>query len=182
MRCPECAGETKLPTFDVPWPVLATAIGAGLALSIAGGVVLGLLSRFFSLGLIESFLVLGMGYLIGEGISVVVNRKRGRSLKYVAAGGVLVSFAILLVAGTGQMNLFDILALAVAVYGRHEPVLTAFARTLAAFGATTGRGLARLRQGLRVRGVCGRDARAPSGSRASALFRCDCPAWRRGSC
>ena len=116
MRCPECAGETKLPTFDVPWPVLATAIGVGLALSIAGGVVLGLLSRFFSLGLIESFLVLGMGYLIGEGISVVVNRKRGRSLKYVAAGGVLVSFAILLVAGTGQMNLFDILALAVAVY------------------------------------------------------------------
>ena len=33
--------------------------------------------------------IVGVGYLVGEGISAAVNRKRGRSLKFVAAGATL---------------------------------------------------------------------------------------------
>jgi hypothetical protein len=116
IRCPECAGETRLPTFDVTWPFLARAMAAGLGLSIAGGIIAGLLRQSFPLGLIESLLIVGLAYVIGEGISLAVNRKRGRSLKYVAAGGVLVSFFIVMIAGSGVLELFDLLALAAAFY------------------------------------------------------------------
>ena len=35
---------------------------------------------------------LGIGYLIGEGMSLSVNRKRGRALPFIAAGSMVASF------------------------------------------------------------------------------------------
>ncbi len=116
VRCPDCAGETRLPTFDVTGPFLARAVAAGLGLSIAGGIIAGLVRQSFRLGLIEALLIVGLAYVIGEGISIAVNRKRGRTLKYVAAGAVLVSFFIVMIAGSGFLDLFDIMALAAAIY------------------------------------------------------------------
>ncbi len=116
VRCPDCADETRLPTFDVTGPFLARAVAAGLGLSIAGGIIAGLVRQLFRLGLIETLLIVGLAYVIGEGISIAVNRKRGRTLKYVAAGAVLVSFFIVMIAGSGFLDLFDIMALAAAIY------------------------------------------------------------------
>jgi hypothetical protein len=116
VRCPDCAGESTLPTFDVTWPFLTRAVAAGLGLSVAGGIIAGLLRQSFRLGLIEALLIVGLAYAIGEGISLAVNRKRGKTLKYVAGGAVLVSFFIVMITGSGFLDLFDIMALAAALY------------------------------------------------------------------
>jgi hypothetical protein len=116
VRCPECAGATKLPTFDVTWPFLARAVLVSLGLSVAGGILAVLLRRSFALGLIEPLLLVGFAYVIGEGISLAVNRKRGSALKYSAVGGVLALFFIVLIVGSGDLDAFDIMALIAAIY------------------------------------------------------------------
>ncbi len=41
----------------------------------------------------------GIGYMVGEGISVAVNRKRGRRLKLVASGGVFLTYVVSIMTG-----------------------------------------------------------------------------------
>ena len=63
----------------------------------------------------------GVGFLIGEGISVSVNRKRGRDLQYIAGACMALSYVVagfvspfLFVISFG--NLFLLLSLAIAVF------------------------------------------------------------------
>ena len=42
----------------------------------------------------QAIALAGIGYMIGEGVSVAVNRKRGRGLKLVASGGVFLAYAM----------------------------------------------------------------------------------------
>ena len=58
--------------------------------------------------------LVGIGYLIGEGISRAVNRKQCRGLQYIAGGSVLLS--ALLLGGLILSSLYGLLALAAAVY------------------------------------------------------------------
>ena len=111
VRCPECAQVRKLPTFEVSGPYMARAIAAGLVLGVAGGVAYTII--LWLIPFLSVFALLGAGYLIAEGISVAVNRKRGRPLKYVAAGSVLVTIIIASVPG---LTLFGLLGGAIAVY------------------------------------------------------------------
>ena len=115
VRCPECAQQRRLPTFEVTATFLGRAILAGLVLGVAGGVAIRvILAMLGGLPFVGVIAVVGAGYLIGEGISAAVNRKRGRNLKFVAAGSVLIALIVVL-AGV-SLNPFVLLTGAAAIY------------------------------------------------------------------
>ena len=60
--------------------------------------------------------MVGLGYLVGEGISRATNRKRGQPLIIAAAVGVLAAFAIITALAGLQLGLFDLIALGVAIF------------------------------------------------------------------
>ena len=117
VRCPECAQTQTLPTFDVTGAYLARAIAAGVVRGVVGGVVGGVvLGLLLGLPFLGPIVIVAVGYLAGEGISMAANRKRGRSLKYVAAGSVIISVLTISLVSIGPMTIFDLLAGAYAVY------------------------------------------------------------------
>lgn len=82
-RCPDCAQLRRLPTFDVRPRHYAAALAAAVGVAVAIGVAWSLLpiprgSAAFLLGLLS-------GVAAGEAVSRVVNRKRSRGLKAIAA-------------------------------------------------------------------------------------------------
>ena len=90
-RCPECARVTKLPTFDVRPSYYFRAVVAGVASAVVSGLLWGVV-----LSLHVPFLpwlsAIGVGYVVGEAISVAVNRKRGPGLGVVA--GLSIAIAV----------------------------------------------------------------------------------------
>jgi hypothetical protein len=93
IRCKECAKAMQLPMFQVSKAYVARGVGAAIGLGIGGLVVLGLLHFAIGsvLGFFGIFLMMGLGYVIGEGVSVAVNRRRGRPYQYMAVGGVVIA-------------------------------------------------------------------------------------------
>src|SRR4030066_2091207 len=84
-RCPQCAALKKLPVFEVSGIFYIRAIVAGL-LSAA---VLGFIWFYIPLsGFLLFFIALAVGYVIGEAISLSVNRERGPGLQVIAGVGV----------------------------------------------------------------------------------------------
>ena len=94
VRCADCAQVKRVPTYDVTGQFITRGVIAGLLLGIASGtlffLIFGVLPQFVP-GIFRIFNVLwplmfaGVGLVIGAGISLAVNRKRGKSLKIVAA-------------------------------------------------------------------------------------------------
>ena len=121
-RCPDCANVRKLPTFERGASTYLRAVGAGVVLAAVIGAIWG----FFFFEIIRvPFLpwvaTVGVGFLIGEGISVSVNRKRGRDLQYIAGACMALSYVVagfvspfLFAISFG--NLFLLLSLAIAVF------------------------------------------------------------------
>lgn len=115
VRCIECAPKKSLPTFDVPLPVLIRAMVVGLIIgALSGGVIV------FFVPYINNFIYMGIivavGYVVSEMISIVVNRKRGRRLKLVTTGSILITWAIVSMFSVVPLSLFGIIATAVAIY------------------------------------------------------------------
>ena len=118
VRCRDCAQVRRLPTFDVSKVYLARGIGAGLVLGILLGSATAALLSYVFLGLMFIIVaIVGVGYLVGEGISAAVNRKRGRSLKFVAAGATLLAYSIISVFNpVATFSLYGLLAGGLALY------------------------------------------------------------------
>ncbi len=94
-RCKDCARVRPPPTFDVNRVYLARAIGASVALGVAGGIIFKLLTLLLGgVSFWQAIAFAGIGYMVGEGVSVAVNRKRGRGLKLVASGGVFLAYVV----------------------------------------------------------------------------------------
>ncbi len=94
-RCKDCARAKPPPTFDVNRIYLARAIGTSVALGVAGGIIFWLLSLLLGgVAFWQAIAFVGIGYMIGEGVSVAVNRKRGRNLKLVASAGVFLAYVV----------------------------------------------------------------------------------------
>ncbi|HJX61550.1 MAG TPA: hypothetical protein VJ578_03170 [Dehalococcoidia bacterium] len=95
-RCRQCAGVTRLPTFQLSPVFTARALGA----SLVGGGVVGAVWGWllpYSLGVygyFVFFLALGIGYAVGEMVSLATNRKRGPALQGIAVAGVVEAYLI----------------------------------------------------------------------------------------
>jgi hypothetical protein len=93
-RCPDCAKLYRLPTYRVPamyyFRASATALGMAIVCGIVWGIINGSMP-FFYLNLI---LAAGAGYVIGELVSLSVNRKSSRGLATMAGIAVVISYLI----------------------------------------------------------------------------------------
>ncbi len=116
-RCPSCARLSRVPTYRVSGIYYLRAIGAGLGLAVIGGLLWGFLRAlipFFYLNLIIGG---ALGYGIGEGISLSVNRKRGTGLMVI--GGLTVVLSYLVSAFTfwsWNFNFVDIIAVIIGIF------------------------------------------------------------------
>ena len=95
MRCQECARLRSLPTYQVSASYYLRALGVGIGIAAACGVVwwaIYLILPFFFF--FRFFIAAGAGYAIGEVISRSVNRKRGTGLAIIGGISAALSFAI----------------------------------------------------------------------------------------
>lgn len=124
IRCPECARPTRIPTLDITPSYYSRAIAAAAGISIAGIVGLFLLTVLLTqtpLGYVGGYLfwgaLAGIGYLMGRGVSLAVNRKRGLGLQWIAGVATGATFVISTsVVDVGLNSLFGIFALVAAIY------------------------------------------------------------------
>jgi hypothetical protein len=117
-RCRKCAGLRRLPTYQIAPQQYLKAVGAGLGLAIAIGFAWGWLWDIIPFFFISLFLAAGVGYVIGELISLSVNRRRGVGLQVI--GGLSVALAylvsILIFSPDLREHLYGLLMLAVGIF------------------------------------------------------------------
>jgi len=89
-RCPECANVQKIPTYVLPKPQLTQAIVVALAVGLVLGAFFGLFQNAIPIRIIWIYgplVFIGSGYVVGEAIARVTNRKRAPVLQGLAMGG-----------------------------------------------------------------------------------------------
>ena len=125
-RCPDCAKLYKLPTYRVSAQYYLRAAGTALGTAIVCGVIWGVVANFLPFILLNLLLGGGVGYVIGEIVSLSVNRKRGKGLAAIAGVGVVMSYLVSiflpwgLLLGLLQLSLFriviDLAAVALGIF------------------------------------------------------------------
>jgi len=116
-KCQDCAGLSKLPTYHVSTKYYLRAAGTGLGMAIVCGIAWGLVTGFVRFFLLNLILAAGAGYVIGEAISLSVNRKRGTGLAVIAGSALVVSYLVSIFSPWGlSFRLFDLLALALGIF------------------------------------------------------------------
>ncbi|MFC1962257.1 hypothetical protein ACFLWN_04380 [Chloroflexota bacterium] len=93
-RCRQCAQLYKLPTYRVSAIYYIRAIGTAAGTAVICGIIWGLLISIIPFFYLNLLIAAGAGYAIGEGISLAVNRKRGRGLATIAGATVMVSYLV----------------------------------------------------------------------------------------
>jgi hypothetical protein len=114
----------RVPTFEVRPGQLALAIIAAVVLALALGTAWGLLlAEIHRVPFFPWLIAVGVGYAMGESISVVTNRRRATSLAWIAGLATVAAFLIsgyvfAEVAGVKFLlrDLFGLLILGLAVY------------------------------------------------------------------
>ncbi|MBI3977349.1 MAG: B-box zinc finger protein [Chloroflexi bacterium] len=91
-RCRQCAQLRRSPVYSVSPAQYARGLGAGMGLALAVGAGWAFLGAFIG-GFFVWLLAALAGYLIGEGVSRAVNRKRGRWLEVIAGISGYLAFA-----------------------------------------------------------------------------------------
>lgn len=92
-RCRECANLRKLPQYNISASYLARSVVASLAAGAVLGTIWAILFGF-SVGLFSLLAGLGVGYCVGEAVSVAANRKVGTPLQAIAVAGVVLAFFV----------------------------------------------------------------------------------------
>jgi hypothetical protein len=90
-RCRECANLRKLPQYNISVVFMLRAFAAAAVVGAGLGVVWGVISPLPLLGFVAG---LGVGYGVGEAVSLAVNRKSGPPLQVIAVAGVLIAFLV----------------------------------------------------------------------------------------
>ena len=93
-RCPDCAKLHKLPTYRISTKYYLIAIGTGLGMAIACGAIWGLIESLVHFLYLSLLLAPGIGYAIGEVVSLSVNRKHGTGLAIVGGAAVVISYLV----------------------------------------------------------------------------------------
>ncbi len=120
VRCPDCGKSKPAPTFDVPLSFMLRGVGAGAAVAAAGSIaIIIVFSALVGIGfayLLTSLLIAGLGFAIGEAISLATNRKRGMRLKIAAVACVALAVIAILAATAIPLSVFTIIAGVAAAY------------------------------------------------------------------
>jgi hypothetical protein len=110
VRCPECVQLRRLPTFDVRASHYLRAALAGGVLGGGMGAIWGLITPWLNFfWALHYAVVLGIAYLVGEGISLSVNRKRGTGLAVIVAISLALAMGISAVFSGGFSELRTLL-------------------------------------------------------------------------
>jgi len=116
-RCPDCARLYRLPTYQVSTKYYLRAVGTGLGMAIVCGIVWGVVGNFIPFFYLNLLIAPGIGYAIGEVVSLSVNRKRGTGLAVIAGSALVVSYLVSMFLPWGlRFGLFDLLALALGIF------------------------------------------------------------------
>ena len=120
-RCPTCARLYKLPTYRVSFRYYLRAIGTALGMAVVCGVVWGVINGVVPFFFLNLLLASGIGYAIGEVVSLSVNRKRGRGLATIAGMALVISYLVsIFTFGRPPFGLFnivlDLVALALGIF------------------------------------------------------------------
>ena len=91
---------------------------AGLVLGVGAGIGLILFKLLVPVPLLNLFAIVGVGYIVGEGLSAAVNKKRGRKLMWVAGGSMLLALLPIVIAILigATSSLYVLLAVGAAFY------------------------------------------------------------------
>ena len=119
IRCQEHGRPAKLPTYDVSTGFIMRGVAAGVGIGILGGVILGVAGAFTNLlyfPYVFTLAMVGVGYLVGEGISRATNRKRGQPLIVAAVVGVVLAFVVVVAFSGLQLGIFDLIGLGIAIF------------------------------------------------------------------
>ena len=93
----------------------STSISAALGMAVVCGVIWGVVRMFVPFFFLNLLLGPGVGYAIGEVVSISVNRKRGKGLAAVAGIAVAISFLVSIFL-LFVWHLLDLLALALGIF------------------------------------------------------------------
>ena len=93
-RCPDCARLYKLPTYRISSHDFLRAIGAALGTAIVIGAVWGIIETLLPFRFFTLIIGAGIGYAIGELVSLSVNRKRDTWLAIIGSLGVVVCYGV----------------------------------------------------------------------------------------
>ncbi len=126
-RCRKCAGVKRLPTYNITPAQYLKAVGAGLAIAVALGIVWAWLRMAVEIpffGLTASLLLgTGAAFAISEVVSRAINRKRGTPLQVIAAACFVLCYIVSNVGISSHMltfflnfDLIDLLVVAVGVF------------------------------------------------------------------
>ena len=118
-RCPDCAKLYKLPTYRVSTKYYLRATGTALGMAIVCGVIWGVVRGLLPFFFFNLLLGPGVGYAIGEVVSISVNRKRGKGLAAVAGIAVTISYLVSIFLPWGLIfgfHILDLLALALGIF------------------------------------------------------------------
>ncbi len=118
VRCPQCANIRKLPTFEVTTPYMARAVAAAVIAGAVGGILVAILGPplLYRLPFLDTIAIVGLGFVVGEIVSLSVNRKRGNTLKIIAAGGTVLAYVVIASLGLPYLNLFHLIAGGFGIY------------------------------------------------------------------
>jgi hypothetical protein len=94
-RCRTCANVRRLPQYNISAAFLLRGAGAALGVAVVVGGLWGLLLSWQAgFSFFGFFAGLGLGYAVGEAVSVAANRKVGPPLQAMAVGGVMLAYVV----------------------------------------------------------------------------------------
>lgn len=117
VRCKKCNQRTQSPTYQPSASHVARAIAVSGIIGVAGGFLIPILD--VGSGFLHLIVMAGYGYIMAELVSASANRKRGKTIQLVAAGGVLVTVLIevtMFFTLTGRLGLIDLLGGSLGIY------------------------------------------------------------------
>ncbi|MBM3933153.1 MAG: hypothetical protein FJ319_02435 [SAR202 cluster bacterium] len=117
-RCRDCARVIKSPVYSAAPVHLLKAIGAAVVLAAAGAIASLIILSVIPIIFVYILALAGFGYVMGEGVSIAANRKRGRTLQIVAIGGILIAFGIVIYLGGPRAanSIYDLAGWGLAAY------------------------------------------------------------------
>jgi hypothetical protein len=93
-RCRECAQLYKLPTYRVSGQYYLKAGGVALGLAVVIGIIWGFIETFLPFYIFSLIAAMGIGWVIGEVVSLAVNRKRSGRLAAIGGTAVVLCYGV----------------------------------------------------------------------------------------